>query len=408
MEQENGQMGRELGEVGRDAGRMAKAALQMGKGGQTAAGMAAGAAGGPLGAALLAAWSGRHTLFKVLAFLCLSLLFLIVLVAALPSILMNRLFGLDGTKPEEGETPFTVYAEMSGAVAGVVEDGHGKALEEVERIISDGGYDRDRSMAALTDYAQGSSGYDVSYILAAYSVSVSQAGARQADLVSKLEGVSGKMFPVTSEEKLEEREVPARYTVYEPVTLTVVTKEELAGTVDGIPRYRYETEERTYYQAGGTRTSTGTVEVDAYGSVDVTVPVYSDGRIMGTETKTYYEPRGKETLAPGTETVRFAACTIHPFDNAVIAEAFGIDPDAAYGETGITYAEAIDDMALSLKKTLYGSAAGGQVPLTDVELIAFANRQECSDTRRHVLTTALSLVGKVPYFWGGQAAESGK
>ena len=44
------------------------------------------------------------------------------------------------------------------------------------------------------------------------------------------------------------------------------------------------------------------------------------------------------------------------------------------------------------------------VPLTDAELIAFVNAQNCSPMRKHIITTALSLVGKVPYFWGGKSA----
>ena len=41
--------------------------------------------------------------------------------------------------------------------------------------------------------------------------------------------------------------------------------------------------------------------------------------------------------------------------------------------------------------------------MADAEMIAFVNRQECSAARKHVLVTALSLVGKVPYFWGGKS-----
>ncbi len=81
-----------------------------------------------------------------------------------------------------------------------------------------------------------------------------------------------------------------------------------------------------------------------------------------------------------------------------------IDLNAPYDQFGITYGEAIQKMATALKMTLYGSAGNGQaVPLTDAELIAFVNRQNCSATRKHILTTALSLVGKVPYFWGGKS-----
>ena len=35
--------------------------------------------------------------------------------------------------------------------------------------------------------------------------------------------------------------------------------------------------------------------------------------------------------------------------------------------------------------------------------IAFVERQNCNETRKHILSTALSLVGKVPYFWGGKS-----
>lgn len=65
----------------------------------------------------------------------------------------------------------------------------------------------------------------------------------------------------------------------------------------------------------------------------------------------------------------------------------------------------IQKMANALKMTLYGTLGNGQmVPLTDAELIAFVNAQSCSPMRKHILTTALSLVGKVPYFWGGKSA----
>ncbi len=388
------------------AGKLAKAVLQAGKGaGKKAGGMAAGIAGGPLGTLFMAAWSCRHTLFKVLACVCLAVVFLVVLVVSLPSIIVNRVFGLDGTKPKKADTPYAVYMEMSGAVADAVEKGHDQALARVETIISEGGYDRGRSMEALIDYAKYTSGYDVSHILAAYSVSIGQSAAKKDDMLSKLGAVSGKMFPVTSVEKSEETEAPASYTVYEPVTLTVVTGKEQTGTIDGIPQYRYETGEQTYYRPGGTRTSGTTIEIDAYKQEEVTIPVYGDdGSIIGTEKETYYKANGKETVSPSKETIKYVECTIHPFDNAVVTEAFGIDPDAAYGESGLTYAEMIDNLASALEKTLYGNIVDIQaLALTDTELIAFVNRQECSAARKHILVTALSLVGKVPYFWGGKS-----
>ena len=118
---------------GQAAGQMAKAAKQAGqeavkqtaaKGAEQAANAAAAtvkasvesgkavaeistgtAVGGPWGAILSAVWAMRHTLFKVLIYICLSLLFLIAMVVSLPSIVFNSIFGLDGNQPEEDVTP---------------------------------------------------------------------------------------------------------------------------------------------------------------------------------------------------------------------------------------------------------------------------------------------------------------
>ena len=377
------------------------------EGGKAVAQVAAGTAvGGPWGAILSALWALRHTLFKILVFLCLLLLLFIVMIVSLPSILMNAVFGLDGTAVDM-ENPVTLqesYNEMSGAVSDVVDQGYNRALEKVEQIIQDGGYDYDLSMEALINYAQSSAGYDVSYILAAYSASLQQQGTSEADMVAKLEAVMDDMFPVTYEEKQQERLIPVSYTTSQAVTLTVVTSQTQTGTIDGTPQYRYTTESRTYYEPAGVQTSEEPVTTTAYNPVTVSLPVYSDGTVTGTSEATYYEAAGSVTLNPETEIIRYVECTIHPFDESVIIDAFGIDEDATYDQFGITYAEAIDNMAKALKMTLYGAASSGEaVELTDAELIAFVERQNCNATRKYILSTGLSLVGKVPYFWGGKS-----
>ena len=377
------------------------------EGGKAVAQVAAGSAvGGPWGAILSALWALRHTLFKILVFLCLLLLLFIVMIVSLPSILMNAVFGLDGTAVDM-ENPVTLqesYNEMSGAVSDVVDQGYNRALEKVEQIIQDGGYDYDLCMEALINYAQSSAGYDVSYILAAYSASLQQQGTSEADMVAKLEAVMDDMFPVTYEEKQQERLIPVSYTTYQAVTLTVVTSQTQTGTIDGTPQYRYTTESRTYYEPSGVQTSEEPVMTTAYNPVTVSLPVYSDGAVTGTSEATYYEAAGSVTLNPETEIIRYVECTIHPFDESVITEAFGIDADATYDQFGITYAEAIDNMAKALKMTLYGAASSGEaVELTDAELIAFVERQNCNATRYYIQSTGLSLVGKVPYFWGGKS-----
>lgn len=378
------------------------------EGGKAAAQIAAGtAAGGPWGAILSAAWALRHTLFKVLVCICLFFLLIIVMIVSLPSIILNSVFGLDGT-PVDMENPVTIqqsYDDMAASISTVVQDGYTLSLEKVEQIIADGGYDYDLSMESLINYAQSSSGYDVSYILAAYSASLGQKSTSEADMLSKLDAVADDMFPVTSAEKEVELTVPLTYSTYREVTVTVVTSRNQTGTINGVPQYRYTTESRTYYEPDGTVTTTETVTVPAFNEVTVSVPVYSEGSISGMKDATYYTAAGEETLTPDTEIIKYVECTIHPFDQNVILNAFSIDPDAIYDQFQITYREVIQNMANALKMTLYGTLGSGDtVALTDAELIAFVNQQNCNATRKHILTTALSLVGKVPYFWGGKSA----
>lgn len=390
----------------------AAALVQSGiKSGKAVSEIAAGtAAGGPWGAILSAAWSLRHTLFKILACLCVLLLIFVILIVSIPSVVLNGVFGLNGSIVDM-DNPMSMmqsYEEMSAEVSAAVDRGYQVALERVDQLIQDGGYDYELSIEALIDEAKSASGFNAAYVLAAYSASMLQQGTSADDMTAKLDAVAEQMFPISSEEKEKERVIPLTYTTYREVTVTVVYGQTFIGIVNGQMQFRYDVAVRGgYYEPDGSITTLEPVTTTAYRAEDVTVPVYTDGRISGTTSATYYVPDGTETLTPSTETVVYLECTIHPFDQDVVLDAFGIDPDAPYDNFGITYGEAISNMATALQKTLYGAQGGSQggesVPLTDEELIAFVERQNCNETRKHILSTALSLVGKVPYFWGGKS-----
>ncbi len=74
------------------------------KGGKAIAEIASGtAAGGPWGAIIAAAWSMRHTLFKILVCVCLVVLFIIVTVVAIPGILLDNIVNVFVPDAEEPE-----------------------------------------------------------------------------------------------------------------------------------------------------------------------------------------------------------------------------------------------------------------------------------------------------------------
>lgn len=143
----------------------------------------------------------RHTLYRILICVCLILLIFVVLLASLPSVVTNATFGLDGSEPTGSLSGS--YSALSSAVASIVAEGYNSSLDTVDEMIEHGGYNYRYSMNSLINNAQASTGYDVSYILAAYSVSVAQKSTSEADMRSKLETAADRMFPVTAEEKTD-------------------------------------------------------------------------------------------------------------------------------------------------------------------------------------------------------------
>ena len=339
------------------------------EGGKAVSEVAAGtAAGGPWGAILAAAWALRKPLFKVLICIGLVMLFFIIAVVTLPSIISNNLFHTDpSTVDPNGAVNLIERADdMADVVAACIQNGYDMALARVEQIIEENGYDYEASMEALINYGSLNPDYEVCYVFAAYSASMGQIGTSEADMRRKLNAVAEQMFKVTYVEEEFERAVPLTYVTYTPVTLTVVTGKTKIGEVNGVP---------------------------------------SQGIIVGTRSETYYAAGGIEALTPDTETVKYAVCTIAPFDAGIIYTAFHIDPDDVYEKTtGTTYGTAIKTMADALKMTLYGTLAAGDIPeLTNEELVGIVSGLHTTDARKKLVETALSLVGKVSYFWGGKS-----
>lgn len=208
------QMGRETMKQAASAGAqaasnasamMVQASVEGGKAAAQAA--AGGTAAGPVGAVLSAAWSLRHTLYKLLIVLCLFFLILIVLIVSLPSLMLEAVLGMNGTQgPSSGMQDS--YAALSAPISALVEQGYKAAFQEVEDIIRSGGYNRKLSMEAINDLAKSESGFDAAYVLAAYSVSQEHQNTSEADMLAKLNAVTPDMFPVTFVEQEELREIP--------------------------------------------------------------------------------------------------------------------------------------------------------------------------------------------------------
>lgn len=279
-----GQAARQMTKAAKTAGKTAQAVAQKGiettanaaastvkagvETGKAVAEVASGtAAGGPWGAIIAAAWAMRHTLFKILVCLCMLVLIFIIVIVSLPSIVFENSFGKNDEYGKETNALIASYDDLSFAVNDTIDGAHQLTRQRILDAITGSIFDVALSMKNLVDNAAKDRKYDVCYILAAYSVSMGQTGTSKENLTQKMQSVSDKMFPVTYEEKAEER------TIFD----------------------------------------------------------------------------GENTFI---ESVPYIACTILPFDDNVLLEAFNLDLDAQYGIYGMTNREYVEFTADALRKTL--------------------------------------------------------
>ena len=121
------------------AAHTVKAGAKVGK---AASEIAAGTAvGGPWGAIISAAWSMRHTLFKILVCICLAVLFIVITVVALPDILIQNIKNVFNPNEQQSSVVEASYADLAAIVTASVDQGHRMADAEIKRMIADGGYD---------------------------------------------------------------------------------------------------------------------------------------------------------------------------------------------------------------------------------------------------------------------------
>lgn len=168
------------------------------KAGKAVANVAKGTAiGGPWGAVISAAWSMRHTIFKIIAVICLVLLMVIIAVVSLPLLIIDRLFG----GSHNDYSGFNeAYNDVSYHVGAVIDEGYESAYIKANDMIVSGGYDAETSVIIRKDYDRTEK---ICYVLAAYSVSVDYESQDYTDMLAKLQNVKGDLFVVSLTEKTD-------------------------------------------------------------------------------------------------------------------------------------------------------------------------------------------------------------
>ena len=180
-----------------------KAGVESGK---AVAEIAAGtASGGPWGAIISAAWSLRHTLFKILVCICLFVVILITMIVSLPDIIFQDIkANFSDVENIEVNTLEVTYFSLADDIQKSIDKSYEKAKDKARSIITDDKYDGELSEARFDDTLDESYNYDVAYILAVYSISREQKGTSRAQLLNTLDVQADTLFTVVTQEKTAE------------------------------------------------------------------------------------------------------------------------------------------------------------------------------------------------------------
>ncbi|MDD4092162.1 MAG: NlpC/P60 family protein [Smithellaceae bacterium] len=372
-----------------------------------AAGAAAGTAVAPgVGTAIgVAVGTFGKTLVKILiSVIALVLALVIIVYVVLPSVVVitvaDQIAEIKHNigRAVEGKDIYKNTAEeLQGLVIDLLERRensikYGNGLSSISQNIHANDYDYDRSMASITDTIQGDGLLDAAFILSAYSLSYDKDTICTEHLMDMLEKKKIQYYDYYVEEHTITEYVPFSAPIY--ASMTVPT---------------YEGNVKIYYPTGRMQTIDKPTLMPIYSAVSI-YNRYSSQTVEGYTITSY------ENVTPEEREIKYGSYTVYNQYSRAIEKAFKIKLDSWYKaptdfSDGETYRERATTMSIALLKTLgqdVSSRAGNigrygeQAPLTQAEIDAILASLECSSNRKYIIYTAASLVGKVPYFWGGR------
>lgn len=400
-----------------------------GSGAVASAAAAAGTAvGGPAGTAIGAAVGSLiKPIAKALAVLCMGLIFMLVIYASFPSIMFKSFSEKIQEIIGDNVVLSTVYDFATGIVNFITQSGEEKpaesyqdtgatSREQLTQIVQDGyakvydkavkeaiskGYDETLTKAHIS--LENDVEANAAYLQAVYSIQTPQDKQSVADLLAKAGNIT--YYTYTMVEKIQTVKIPQSLKEYKAVVLSVPAKDDITKTV-----------KKTFYIETGSHTITEDTEDYIY----TEIKLESEDALEGV---TYYErSRDKEKIVLKTKEIKYGEIHITQEQELGINQYFNFDRNAKYMDstTGsvITNGQWADmlaanyDMAIPKKDTTgavsgeYRGTYGYQKmdPLTEAQITEILNNLNCSNNRKYLISNALHLVGRVPYFFGGRTS----
>lgn len=444
--------------AGAGAAAAAGAAAETGAGAAAGAGTgaAAGSAAGPVGAAAGAAAGGLASVLKrfikyFIFIICLIMLFFGAIIDQLVPNLITKpvsqsiltakgFFGkavelfhnlldfFSGTSLDERRTINSLEEATQYSVDvidEILESAYDDAYADIEQMCIDKGYDYDATVDSFT--AQGGifNRADYAFIIATYSTTTDFMNVTIKDFKNALR--KKLKITYTLEEEATQQEVWDSVPIhrFDPEEITICVDEiEHEGDEDEDSWTEHITDTITIYHDSGEidRRSDGTEVVisDLEGEyvpnyVEETVSVVDGDDDEHSETVLILGDPSEKLVKPIKRIVTYGKITMNPFKTEDVYTMFGVDPNAKYVEGyDLTYRQMIQmrvDMITFILNNILASSyveyATNGLNEEAIESYMSSLPDNLSGNRKQVIKTALSLVGMVPYYYGGKPHKTG-
>lgn len=247
---------------------------------------------------------------------------------------------------------------------GVMKDSYERTREEVA-ALSEQGYDYELTMESMDDLGLPYSDYDYEGFIAAYSTAQGWILDNGGDLGGGVNDIKFLTFD------------------YEPVTITEYVPEKVTS---------YEAlDDGTYKESG-----------IYYINEPCDVPVYTE---IGDG---IYKKEGTRRVEPKEKEVKYAQISLKTVGLDEIYATFGLNRQD-FSEEESRCLERIQEVMgeADLRQSIFLAKMGGATQDDIAKVTKAVNLAEGDEDRQRLISTAATLIGRVPYEWGGKSSRAG-
>lgn len=309
----------------------------------------------------------------------------------------------------------------------MLEASYEEASEDIRQLCEEKGYDYEATMDSFSGQGGIYNSANYAFIIATYSVSTDFQNVTVSEFKEKFRRKLKITYELSDEAHTKEVYDSLPIYAYEPMEVTICQDEDTdeEGNTDH-DKSTFTIYEKTA-EVDKREDGTGYWISDPDGEmvtnyVDATlIDHYDDSCSDNDELEGRYvlgpvvgEP-AEIRVYPTKRTITYGEITMTPYQNEQVYEMFDVDPEARYQEDYETTNRQMVEMRMKMMEGLVNTIlttahveyATNGLTKEQIEEYMASLPTDLSGNRKQVIKTALSLVGMVPYYYGGKPHNTG-